>query len=257
MFTNSMTRLINKVSHILEVDYIEQFFPDEIKKDKWAQVIIDQSLLDFSKYVPHQVQYLVKTNTLDKDGWYYVDEEFLPGNIKIVGVKDLDFEAISVDATMSSTMSGPYGIHDYMQSVYSVDDIANIQMMADTNSLFNCGIFVEWKSPNKIRLKSASRNYIKWQAPTFPITLYLTHSENLLTIDPTKMELLEELASCDIAKFLYGTLKYFDHFETTSGNIELKLDVVEDYKNKRDDILQKLKDGFVGAGGTYPLIMTV
>ena len=257
MFTNSMGNLVNKVAHILEVEYIEQFFPKEIQKETWAQKIIDYSLLDFSKYVPQKIQYLVKTNTMDSDGWYYIDEDVIPGNIRIVGIQDLDFETISLDATMSGTMSGPYGIHDYMQAVYSVEDVADIQMMADHNSMFNSGIYVEWQSPNKIRLKSGTRNFIKWQAPTFPITLYLSHSENLLTIDPTKMELLEELASSDIAKFLYATLKYFDKLETSYGTIDLKLEKVEEYKDKRDDIMQRLKEGFISAGGSYPIIMCV
>ena len=257
-FTNSMTALINKVSHTLEVDFIEQFFPKEIKKDTWANIIINNSLLDYSKYVPNAIQYQVQTNTMDKDGWYYVDEAVIPGDIKILGIRDLDFEAISRDNTMGGTFTGPYGMHDYIRSAYSVEDVMNIQMMADHNSLFSNGLYLEFKEPNRIRIKSATAHHIKWQAPSFPVTLYLSHASNLLTLSPTKMELLEELSACDIAKHLYATLKYFTEFETSYGNINLKLDIIEDYRNKRDDILGRLKDGFVSAGNTnMPLIFTV
>jgi hypothetical protein len=250
-----MSRLLNKVALMLEVGYIEQFFPDEIKRDKWVEVVTGTSLLDFSKYVPNEVPYQVHTSTMDKDGWYYIDESFIPGNVKILGIRDLDFEMLSRDST-SIVGSSYYGVYD-TQSIYSFTDVMDVQMLADTNSIFNNGIYVEFKEPNRIRLKTSTRDFIKYPAPTFPITIYLSHAENLLTISPTKMELLEELSACDIAKFLYATLKYFDHFETSFGNVELKLETIEEYKNKRDEVMQKLKDGFISAGGSYPLFMTV
>lgn len=255
-FTNSMSNLINKVEHLLEVEYIEQFFPEEIKKDKWIQKIKDITLVDFSKRVPNEVLYHVHTNTIDNNGYYYIDEGFIPGNVKIIGIKDIAWDHLQRESSIFGTGSSYYGVYDN-HCGYSVEDVMDVQMVADHNSLFDNNIYVKFQEPNRLRLETATGSIIRYPAPTFPIYVYLSHAENLLTISPTKMELLEELAACDIAKFLYGTLKYFDHFETSFGTIELKLDVIEEYKNKRPEVLDKLKEGSVGPGGTYPMFMTM
>lgn len=254
MFTNSMTNLINKISHILELDYLEQFFPKELKKETWTKCITEISLLEFSKYVPNKIRYMVNASRISKDGWYFIDENDIPGDIKILGVKDLDFDTIASDP-----FSGGYhyGYPDNGYTTFGVTDIMDMQMMADHSSFFNRGIYVEFEPPNRIRLRTSTANFIKWQTPQFPVTLYLSHADNLLTISPTKMDLFERLAACDVAKYLYASLKYFDHLETSYGNVELKLETLEQWKDMRQDIINELKEGFVSAGGSYPLCISV
>lgn len=255
-FSNSMSNLINKVAHLLEVDFIEQFFPEEIKRDKWLDIIRNISLVDFSKYVPNEVLYNVHTDTLDSNGYYYIDESFIPGNVKCIGVKDIAWNELQRESSVFGGGMGYYGVYD-TQCIYSFTDVMDVQMLADHNSLFSNTFYIEFKEPNKLRLINSTGNWIKYPAKMFPIHVYLSHAENLLTISPTKIELLEELSASDVAKFLYATLKYFDHFETSFGTIELKLELIEEYKNKREEIINKLKEGSVGPGGNYPMFMTV
>ena len=112
-------------------------------------------------------------------------------------------------------------------------------------SLFNNGIFVEWEPPNKVRLVSTTGLDIGRNMNSFTIDLFLKHPDNLATIAPTKMEIFEDLARADVATYLYQYLKHFDGLETVYATIDLKMDEWATQMNRREDILQQLKDGYV------------
>jgi hypothetical protein len=79
-----------------------------------------------------------------------------------------------------------------------------------------------------------------------------------MTIEPTKMETFEKLATCDVATFLYNNLKYFTNISTVFANTELPLDALSDWANKRDEVVQYLEDTFVSASNrNQPIILTV
>ena len=72
------------------------------------------------------------------------------------------------------------------------------------------------------------------------------------------MELFENLATADVAVFLYENLKYFDNLETVFANVDIKIDSIKEKADKRDDYVNELKDGYVSAANTnQPLIYTV
>ena len=54
------------------------------------------------------------------------------------------------------------------------------------------------------------------------------------------MTTFEKLAMCDVATMLYNNLKYYDGLDTAYGNLDLKLDLLQDYMNKREDIVEKM-----------------
>ena len=43
-----------------------------------------------------------------------------------------------------------------------------------------------------------------------------------------------------MAVTLYNNLKYFDGLDTAFGNLDLKLDKIQEYANMRDDVVEKL-----------------
>ena len=72
------------------------------------------------------------------------------------------------------------------------------------------------------------------------------------------METFEKLAQIDIAKFLYMNLRYVDGLETVYVNIDLKLSELQDEANKRDDLIEELKNANVSmANDSVPAIWTV
>ena len=72
------------------------------------------------------------------------------------------------------------------------------------------------------------------------------------------MEIFEDLATADVASFLYENLKYFDNLETVFANVDIKLDSLKERADRRENVVNDLKDGYVSAANSnQPLIYTV
>ena len=76
----------------------------------------------------------------------------------------------------------------------------------------------------------------------FPLQIFIEHPANLMTISPTMMETFERLAQADVAGFLYQQLKYYDGTETVYTNLDLKLDTLQEWYNRREDIIRELDE---------------
>ena len=255
MPTNKMNLLLNKIERRLGVMQLN--LPDYLAKDKWASDVISNETLDtFSRYFPNSIRITLDLSQRKKDGYYLIDE-YIPDSVEILGVRDIDWARFSRD-TLSLHEAQGYGSYDFMTNNYGLEDIALLQMRADHMSLFNNQIFVEYKPPNMIKVSTVTGADITRGVKTFPIELLIKHAPNLMTIPPTMMEIFEELAESDIARFLYENLKYYDGLETVYTNIDLKLGDLENKASKRDDIVQRLDEAHVSAANTHqPLMFTV
>ena len=111
--------------------------------------------------------------------------------------------------------------------------------------------------PNKIRLVSVNGSPVSRYRP-FPLEIFLEHPINLMTISPTMMEIFEKLAQADVATFLFQSLKYFEGQDTVFMQLDLKMDTIMEWANKRDDIVRELADNYVStANDGQPLMITV
>lgn len=255
MPSNKMNNLLNKLERRLGVAQLN--LPDYLSKDKWATEVISNETLDtFSRYFPNSMTISLDLSQRNKDGYYLLDE-YIPDSIEILGVRDIDWTRFSKDSLRLQEAQG-YGMYDFMTNNYGLDDIALIQMRADQMSLFNNQIFVEYKPPNMVRLSTVTGADITRHMSSFPIEIHIKHSANLMTIPPTMMEIFEELAEADVARFLYENLKYYEGLETVYANIDMKLSDLESKASKRDDIVQRLDESHVSAANSnQPLMFTV
>jgi len=145
-----------------------------------------------------------------------------------------------------------------MTNNYGLDDIALLQMRADHMSLFNNQIFVEYRPPNMVKISTVTGADITRGMNSFPLEIFIKHAPNLMTIPPSMMEIFEELAEADVAKFLYENLKYYEGLETVFANIDIKIGDLESKASKRDEIIERLDDAHVSAANAHqPLIFTV
>ena len=72
------------------------------------------------------------------------------------------------------------------------------------------------------------------------------------------METFEALAQADIAQFLYRYLKYYDQLQTVYATIDLKLQDLETEANKREEVINYIKESYVSASNAnQPLMYTV
>lgn len=249
---NRMTELVNKIERRLGLSVLS--LPDEIAKDTWHETIEGDTIPTFSRYFPYKITIIVD-NTYEKDGFFFIDKD-LPEGTKILGVKDIDWESYRCDPRFDR-----YGInfstYDFISRDYSLDDVAFSQTAADFISLFNLGIYIEFEYPNKVKLVSVNGSPVSRYRP-FPLQVFIEHPANLMTISPTMMETFERLAMCDVATMLYQQLKYFDNTDTVFVNLDLKLDDLRSWSEKREDLVRELDEAHVSTANEFgSLIMTV
>lgn len=251
-YANNMTNLLNKIERRLGTKPLN--LPEDISKDKWAEVIQNDTLVTFSRYYPHAFKYELGPED-KKNGYYYLDEDFV-GGAKILGLRDISWEDFATDS-MGIQENAGYGIYDFLGANYGMADVALIQMRADHMSLFNNGIYPVFEPPNRIKLQSSTCNDIGGIS-RFHVWILLEHNPNLTTLSPTQMETFESLAQADIAQFLYRYLKYYDQLQTVYATIDLKLQDLETEANKREEVINYIKESYVSASNAnQPLIWTV
>lgn len=252
---NKQTSLLNKIERRLGTAMLN--LPDSLNKDSWMDNVIANETLDtFSRYFPfHMTCYL--TGDRRKGPYYLIDENICPSQ-DIIGVGDINWHLLSKCTPAFGFGSGFYSTFDMFTSGLNVEDIMMQQMLTDHASIYKCGIYVEYEPPNMVRLESNLSNNMLEMLKSIPIDLLIKHAKNLMTIEPTKMEIFEQLATADVATYLYQSIKYFDNVETAYATTELKIDVLQDWMNKRDEIVQKLEDSYVTAANKYqPIIVTI
>jgi hypothetical protein len=247
---NNMTRLLNKIERRLGTRQLK--LPDYLCKDEWANaVIIEDSLVTFSRYFPNKITIHVD-NAKKKNGWFYI-EDSICDSVEILGVKDIDW-----DEYTGRESPGAYGLYDVYSDAYGLDDIGLMQMRADHMSLFNRGIYIEFKEPNMFRLVSVNNMDLSHGLQNVPVQVLCVHSPSLCTISPTMMGVFEDLATADVASWLYEELKYYEALETVYVNIDLKLSDLQDKASRRAEVLDRLESAQVsGAQTNLPIIMTV
>ncbi len=252
-FQNNMTLLLNKIERRLGTKPLN--LPEHLQKNKWAEVIEEDSLVTFSRYYPYEFKY--ELSDKDKKGdTYYLDEDLI-GGLQILGIRDISWEDFGSDSLALQQNAG-YGIYDFLGANYGLADIGLMQMRADHMSLFNNGIYPIFDPPNKIKLVSAVGNDVGKSVGKFHIYIHVQHNKNLTTISPTQMETFESLAQADVAKFLYEGLKYYDGLQTVYATIDLKLASLEQEASKRDDVINYIKESYVSASNqNQPMILCV
>lgn len=257
---NDMTLLVNKLAKRLKVLPLLPYLPDYLNKDAWVEHIKTDTMVTFSRYYPNTFKMIINEETCNKKMeenvmWYYIKDEILQG-CKLLGVEDIDWTDTS--AANSSLTNGSTGNYYYPGTPVCIegtlDSILGLQMMADFASLYNRGITIDFKYPNKFCLKGLGNT--NYDLSSFVVKLLVEHV-SLNTISPTMMEIFEALAASDVAGLLLN-LKYVDGIETAYLNIDLKLSELEQIADKRDSIIDTIKEAYVSTSNdAIPYIWTV
>ena len=257
---NDMTSFLNKFARRNGLLPLIPKLPKEYNMNAWADVVLEDTMVTFSRFFPHKIRFVVNEETCNKaienkQTVWYIKDELLTG-VKVLGAMDIDWKDCSADNVGLSQMGG-YGYYtpNFGGFDATIEAFLGMQMAADNASLYNNNIYMDFVYPNKIILSSASNNSINLNS--FVINLLVAHS-SLATISPTKMEVFEDLASADIAKFLWTNLKYYDGLETIYVNIDLKLNELEQLASTREGIIDRLQESYVSAANdNIPYIITV
>lgn len=260
--SNDMTRMLNKIERRLGLTPLIPHLPEYCNKEHWTDIIMEDTIVTFSRYYPNRFKMIINENTCDKkkdeqkNTWYYIKDEILQG-AKLLGVMDIDW----TDNSSNNSSLGTGNIGTYWYPSMSVcpaatfESILSLQSAADFASLYNRGIVIDFQYPNRFCLKGLGN--VNYDLNSFTLILLVEHM-SLSTISPTKMEIFESLAIADVANYLYQNLKYYDGLDTAFVNIDLKLNELNDAANKRDNIIDELKNSYVSTSNdNIPFIWTV
>lgn len=260
IMNNNMTSLLNKIERRLGTQQLN--LPEHLQKDKWYDVIVEDTLDTFSRFFPDKIEYCLTPQNKKETVFngikkiYWLIDESIQKRGKIIGVGDIRWHDWSTH--FPGLLYGGVQSYDMMANGVDFETITDTQMMADHNSAFSNGIYVKYTPPNKIELNIViAANFIT-ENQSIPIDLFLKHDPSLQTIEPTKMETFEKLAIADVANFLYSNLKYFDQLETVYGTVDLKLDFLREKAEMRDEIVRYLEENYVSAANmNMPAFITV
>lgn len=254
VFSNDMSELVDKIVDSTQMRMIP--LPAPINQDQWPRIIIRDSLTTFSRYFPHKMTIYIDTRNPTKGGWYLVNH-FLPKGVKLLSIGDIAWAEFGHYAGCEQSMG--YGAYDFLSQNFGLDDVGLLQMRADHMSIFNNTIFVVTERPNKVKFQTVNGRDITKFLQVIPLEVMVKNFDDLSTISPGMMEDFESLATCDVARFLYNYLKYYDGLENLFGNaIDLKLQALEDWVNKREEIVNRFKENQVSAGNkNYRFIMSL
>lgn len=258
---NDMTALLKKIENRLGLTPLIPHLPEYCTKDKWADVILTDTIVTFSRYYPHKFPMIITDETCVKKKengttYYYIKDEILQG-VKLLGIMDIDWQDYSsANSSLGATsLGGGYYYPSFACPEATLGSMLSLQMTADMASLYNRQLYIDFQYPNRFSLKGLGNT--SYDLNTFTVILLVEHC-SLSTISPTKMEIFESLAMADIAKFLYMNLRYYDNFETAYINIDLKLSELNDEANKRDNVIDDIKNSYVSTSNdNIPYIWTI
>lgn len=256
-----MATLLNRIEIMLGTKGIN--LPDDIAKNTWAKPdegpIAIMTIPDFSNLYPAMITVNLD-NAPSKNGYYILDEAVgIPDGTIILGVRDVNWEGYQNSG--AAVLNSGYGMYTLYQDNYSVEDL---MMQAATNNLMSAfstanSIFVDFKEPNMIKLKSVTGAELSKYNMQYPIDVFIEHPLNLGTIPVSQMKAFTDLAVCDVAHYLYEYLKFYDGTPTIfGGDVDLKMDTLKSYADNRDSIYQTLDDQHVSAANSnQPLMFTI
>ena len=261
--SNDMSLLIDKLERRLGLKMLTPHLPKPYDKASWAdEVILPDTMVTFSRYFPNKIPFVVNDETTirvregaGKKQVHYIKEELL-GKAKLLGVQDIDWNDTSENnISLGQTAGYGYYVPNYGGTEDTFLAYMGYQQAADTASLYNNNIYLDFEYPNKIIISRAGGVDINLNS--FVVNLLVEHN-TLATISPTKMEIFETLAQADLARYLWMNLRYVDGLETIFVNIDLKLNELEQIASQRDSILDDIKNSYVSAANdNIPYIMTV
>ena len=245
---NSLTELLNKIERRLGLIPITPHLPESCNKNTWADIIMNDTIVTFSRFFPNRFKMVINSETCNKKMddqkvmWYYIKDEILQG-VKLLGIMDIDWmDTSSNNSSLGASSVGNYFYPSYACPIATFESVLALQGAADMNSLYNRGIYIDFQYPNRFCLRGIGNT--NYDLNSFTVILLVEHS-SLSTISPTKMETFEKLAMADIAGFLYENLKYYDGLDTAFVSIDLKLSELNDVASKRDQIVEELDNAHV------------
>lgn len=126
-------------------------------------------------------------------------------------------------------------------ATFGADDImmaiSSMKATAACGQNMTSALTFEWDSTRKwITL------YSGWSTAAYTVRVSVMHDESLSTIPDTAMMTFRELATYDLGAYMYNIIKRKDKMDVGNGTIDLKIDDLSDYANRKKDLIKDLTE---------------
>ena len=213
----------------------------ELSDDEIVSVIQTETLNTFSVYNPFFLEYVINLDTDKVEG---SDNTFnIP--IEIEGFKVIGVEKVfNLSASMLS-----YGIASASYGILGTDLSSSIS--AFINAKLASGISSVMLPPETFQYihPSILRVYNIFPQQKMMCIIKTTHRKDLSTIPYGFLETFKKLALADVCNDLLGMRMYFQNIGTTFGEINLNTDMLKEYADKRDDLIETLRKNMLKNSG--------
>jgi hypothetical protein len=183
---------------------------------------IDQETLPtLSIYMPHYQDLVVNVDTdrlNNRDGVYQLNT----GSERVLRVH------------RAREGVGAFGAFPYDPLLFG--DILDRQLVADRQSASELSLTWDFKPPNIIEFFPKGLQYSQ-----IFVECACVHPLHLRTIPMTAREVFRNLMLADMATAVLYNRQYFQNIQSVFGELNLNLDELRKYADKRDEIIEKLE----------------
>jgi len=202
----------------------------ELDDDAIIMCLEQETLKTLSVYFPYYIEYILNTRENRIPGLN--NQYFLPTEIQgylLMGVERvLPRNSGSQSSGLGSVMGG---------MLPSINNFVSMQLNQVMNSAMLVPDTFTFISPNMLRM-NGEVNFSTYT--NLSITLKVTHQKDFSTFPYGLRETIKKLALYDVCLDLFGIRNYFGSLNTTFGEIDLKLDILQ-VEDKRDDLIEKMR----------------
>jgi hypothetical protein len=202
----------------------------ELSEEDIVNLLQTETLPTLSVYFPFYLEYMLDTQTTLVEGMgntYNLPTELM--GFRIIGCeKVID----SLGYTASSGMN--FGILG-TDMVSSMTNFMNTKLSNGLTMAMLPPTTFQFMPPNLLRVHNtySGRNLFT--------VLKSTHRKDFSTLPFGLLESVKRLALADVANDLLGIRNYFQNVGTTFGEINLNLDQLKEWSDKRDDLIESFR----------------
>ena len=205
--------------------------PLPISDEEIMEVIKEETLPTFSNYYP----YYYKVTIYPGSDFLRSSEHSSTYVINTNGLEITGISRVYRDGSIYSTDRYPY---------YASNNVFDIAVSNNYSSDVSVPDTFKFHPPALVEL------FPKYNTTKeFLVECKCVHPDSLVTIPISLKDPFFELSDIDIAIKLFPILKMYDQINTPYGNIDLKINDLEDAKSQRKELLETFKSNFMKEPG--------
>ena len=202
----------------------------ELSDEALIRCLQTETLMTLSIYNSFYCEYVLDTQAdivPNTSNTFYIPEEI--EGFRILGVEKVypSFQNFMHNGMLFAVLG---------QDITNVmSNFVNIKLSANVASAFLPPETFQFIPPNHLRL------YNQYGNRNMVLTLKTTHKKDFTTFHYGLRETIMKLALADVSIDLLGIRRYFQNLSTTFAEINLDLDILQQYADKRDDIIESMR----------------